>query len=69
MIDTDERRLRIAPLLVLAAALGLAGFGLAACDDSGPMEEAGEKMDEAADDAADAVEDAADEVGDALDDN
>lgn len=45
----------------LATALFLLG-GLAACDDDGAAEQAGEAVDEAVEDAADAVEDAADEV-------
>jgi len=33
---------------------------LPACEDQGPMEEAGEEMDETTDDAGDAVDDATD---------
>ncbi|MBX3506226.1 MAG: hypothetical protein KF895_12165 [Parvibaculum sp.] len=42
-------------LFGIALILPLAG-GLAACDDQGPMEQAGEEIDEAADSVADAFE-------------
>lgn len=45
---------------ILMAALMVVGFGLSACDDKGPMEQAGEDMDEAIDDAGRALEDATD---------
>lgn len=35
-------------------------IGLSACQDQGPMEEAGEAVDDTVDDAGDAVEDATD---------
>lgn len=53
----------------ITAALLMIGmmFTLSACDDQGPMEEAGEEVDDAADDAGDAMEDAGDEMEDAAD--
>lgn len=50
----------------LAAALFLAG-SLAACDENGTAEEAGEAIDDAAEEAGDAAEDAADEVEESTD--
>ncbi len=38
----------------------VAVLGLAACDEQGPAEEAGEQIDEAAEEAGDAFEDATD---------
>lgn len=52
------------PFLALLFALGL---GLAACDDDGPAEEAGEAVDEAGEEAGEAVEEAGDAVEDAGD--
>ncbi len=49
-------------LIALALASALA---LAACEEQGPMEEAGEKIDEAAEDAGNAIEDACEDVKDA----
>lgn len=47
---------------VLAALLASAlAFTLSACDDQGPMEEAGEEVDEAVDDTGDAIDDATDD--------
>ena len=45
--------------LVLLAALGLP-LALAACDNEGPMERAGETVDEAVEDAGDAIEERTD---------
>lgn len=53
-------------LTTLATALFLAG-ALAACDEDGPAEEAGEAIDDAAEEAGEAAEDAADEVEDSTD--
>jgi len=45
------------------------GFGLlAACDNDGPAEEAGEQIDESMEEAGDAMEDAGDAMEDAADD-
>lgn len=46
----------------LAVALLAPALALAACDDDGPAEQAGEAIDDAAERAGDAVDDAADEV-------
>lgn len=48
------------------AAILIAGFGLAGCEQDGPAEDLGERVDDAVDEARDAAEDAADEVDDAL---
>lgn len=64
MIDSNERRPRIAPLLALVATFGFGGaglIGLVGCDEGG-MEEVGEDIDDAVDDAGDALEDAADDL-------
>lgn len=53
--------------LALAALLGFASLGLAACDE-GPAEEAGSEAGAAVDDAAEAVGDAVEDVGDAIED-
>lgn len=53
MTNLVGRSVFLAGLLVIA-------FGLSACDDKGPMEQAGEDMDEAIDDAGRALEDATD---------
>ncbi|MCP1675988.1 hypothetical protein J2T57_003143 [Natronocella acetinitrilica] len=47
--------------LALLLLLGSGTMGLAACDDQGPAEEAGEQIDDAAEDAADSVDDAVDD--------
>lgn len=44
-------------------------LALSACEQDGPMENAGEEIDEAAEDVRDSVEDAADEVEDDIDDH
>ena len=46
--------------VAFAAIFMLIGVGLAACEDDGPVEEAGEKVDESVEEAGDAIEDAAD---------
>ena len=57
--------------LALIAALGLGSIGLAACDDSGPAEEAagdaGAVVDDAAEATGEAMEDAGEAVQDAVD--
>ncbi|MDX5365576.1 MAG: hypothetical protein LPK88_04025 [Alphaproteobacteria bacterium] len=56
-------------LLGIALILPLAG-GLAACDDQGPMEEAGEELDQAAENIGEAFESdgPAEEAGEDIDD-
>lgn len=46
--------------LATVCALSIGGLALAACEEEGPAEEAGEAVDEAVNDAARAVEDATD---------
>lgn len=53
--------------LALIAVLGLGSIGLAACDDSGPAEEAGEAVDDAVESTGEAMEDAGDAAEDAVD--
>jgi hypothetical protein len=51
----------------LAAALALmAGFGVTACEEEGPAEEAGEAVDESAEDVGEALEDTGDKVEDTM---
>lgn len=45
---------------LIASLFATSIFALAACEEQGPMEEAGEDMDEATDDAGDAMDDASD---------
>lgn len=54
--------------LGLALMLTLTLGGLAACDDDGPAEEAGENIDQAADNVGDSVEEMGDDVQDAAED-
>lgn len=54
--------------LGLAMMLALMLGGVAACDDQGPAEEAGENIDEAAESAGDSVEEMGEDVQDAADD-
>jgi hypothetical protein len=62
--DTHMLRKTLYGILVV---LPLAG-GLAACDDQGPMEEAGEEIDEAADSTSNMFEDGpAEEMGEDID--
>ncbi|KAA9132709.1 hypothetical protein F3N42_05710 [Marinihelvus fidelis] len=51
--------------MMLTLSVFLAAFSLAACEQQGPFEEAGEKIDEAAEDAGNAVEDACEDIKDA----
>lgn len=62
-------RQRIRRLVIGMGALpfALSPLALTACEQDGPMEEAGEAADDAADDLGDAAEEAADEVDDAVD--
>ncbi len=52
--------------LMLMFAFSSVGL-LAACDNDGPAEEAGEQIDETMEEATDSMEDAADEAEDAMD--
>ncbi len=47
----------IAAILLMSALM----ISLSACEDQGPMEEAGEKVDDTVDDAGDAIDDATDD--------
>ena len=47
----------IAAIFLMSALM----ISLTACEDQGPMEEAGEKVDDTVDDAGDAIEDATDD--------
>jgi len=53
---------------LLALILAIGGASLAACNDQGPAEEAGEEIDDAMDDAADEMEDAREEMEDLIED-
>lgn len=54
--------------LALIAVLGLGSIGLAACDDSGPAEEAAGEAGEAVDDAVESTGEAMEDAGDAVED-
>ncbi|MGC3875086.1 hypothetical protein ACPF7Z_17685 [Halomonas sp. GXIMD04776] len=62
MEKTLMRKLGLA--LLMALLLG----GVAACDDQGPAEEAGENIDEAAENAGDSVEEMGEEIQDSAED-
>lgn len=49
----------------IAFCLAAMSFGIAGCEEKGPLEEAGERIDEGLEDAREDLEDAADEVGEA----
>lgn len=46
------------------ATLLLSGFLFAACENDGPLENAGEEIDDAVEDTGDAIDDAGDEIED-----
>ena len=50
--------------VALLAALGTGALSLAACEEDGPLEEAGESADEAMEDADEALEDAGEDLDD-----
>ncbi len=54
-------------VLMIPAAVTLTA-SLAACEDKGPAEEAGESIDDAFDDVGDSIDEAAEEVEDEVDD-
>ncbi|WP_048307814.1 hypothetical protein [Halomonas sp. PR-M31] len=54
--------------LGLAMLMALMLGGVAACDDQGPAEEAGENIDDAVDDAGDNVEEMGDDIQDSAED-
>ncbi|MCK2185507.1 hypothetical protein MYL53_16030 [Halomonas sp. YJPS3-2] len=53
--------------LAIAGFIGMTALGLAACEDEGPAEQAGENIDEAVDQAGESVEEMGDSVEDAAD--
>lgn len=53
--------------LAVIALGGLLTFGLAACEDKGPLEQAGEEVDEAIETVRDGEESTANKVDDAVD--
>ncbi|TVP54637.1 MAG: hypothetical protein EA349_11270 [Halomonadaceae bacterium] len=55
----------IAAMILL---LAMSTMGIAACDNQGPAEEAGENIDDAADDTADAWDDTTDDMEDSYED-
>lgn len=62
MENSRMRKLGLA--LLIALMLG----GVAACDDQGPAEEAGENIDNAAENAGDSMEEAGEDMQDAAED-
>nr|WP_298415009.1 hypothetical protein [uncultured Halomonas sp.] len=54
--------------LGLAILIALMLGGVAACEDQGPAEEAGENIDDAVDDAGDSVEEMGDDIQDSAED-
>jgi ABC-type transporter MlaC component len=58
----------ITKTVINLAALGLIAFGSAACEDKGPLQQAGEEVDEAVDTLKNGKESTASKVDDAVDD-
>ncbi|MBZ9558249.1 hypothetical protein KGQ96_09240 [Halomonas coralii] len=61
---TSDMLRKLGLALMMALMLG----GVAACDNDGPAEEAGENIDQAAEDVGDSVEEMGDDVQDAAED-
>lgn len=67
MFDTERSSFRMLSRALLLA-FGLSAFGmLAACEQEGPAEEAGEAIDETMEEAGDAIEETADEMEESTD--
>lgn len=60
VIDTERKTMKITGTIAAALLASTFMLGLTACDDQGPLEEAGEEVDEAVEDTGDAIEDATD---------
>jgi len=56
------------PTALLALLIGFGGLTLAACDNDGPLEQAGEKADKAIDNAGDQIDKAGDKADEAAHD-
>lgn len=54
--------------LALAAFIGMMALGLAACEEEGPAEEAGENVDQTMEEAGENVDESMDETGEAVED-
>ena len=52
--------MKLAKIIAAILLMSVLVISLSACEDQGPMEEAGEKVDDTVDDAGDAIEDATD---------
>ena len=63
---TIARHASLPGALALIAVLGLGSIGLAACDDSGPAEEAAGDAGAAVDDAVEATGEAVEDAGEAV---
>jgi hypothetical protein len=59
---------QLAKKLAIALFMALMAGGLAACDDQGPAEEAGENIDNAAEDAGESMEELGEDMEDAAED-
>lgn len=58
----------LAKKLAIALFMALIAGGLAACDDQGPAEEAGENIDESAEEAGESMEELGEDMEDATED-
>ncbi|WP_052719244.1 hypothetical protein [Halomonas sp. HG01] len=52
--------------IALASFIGMAAFGLAACEEEGPAEQAGENIDETMEEAGESMDDAVDQAGESV---
>ncbi|MFG6179369.1 hypothetical protein ACGTN6_19185 [Halomonas sp. THAF12] len=52
--------------LALATFLGMMAMGLAACEEEGPAEQAGENVDQAMDEAGESIDESMDQAGEAV---
>ncbi len=67
MFNTERYSFRMLSRALLLA-FGLSGFGLlAACEQEGPAEEAGEEIDETMEETGDAIEETADDFEESTD--
>ncbi|UYG08099.1 hypothetical protein [Halomonas sp. M4R1S46] len=59
-------KLQLLRTFALSLLIGMMSLGLAACEDEGPAEQAGENVDEAMDETGENVDEAMDEAGESV---
>ncbi|WP_458524937.1 hypothetical protein [Onishia taeanensis] len=62
-------KLQLLRTLALSVLIGMMAFGLAACEEEGPAEQAGENIDEAMEDAGESVEEMGESVEEAAEES